>query len=432
MGEHARQMRTDAAAEDIRLVVFSDDWGRHPSSCQHLVGHLLDRYRALWVNTIGTRAPKLSWEDVGKAAAKLRAWFAASGGPAAELPANLSVISPRMYPGFRTRWQRAVNARLISGAVNKAMGARRAGERRVAVTTIPITADLPGRLDVDRWVYYCVDDFSVWPGLDGSVMEDMERRLVGAVDACLAVSDTLMTRLRGFGAEPVLLTHGLDLSHWGFEAGAAGEGVSASGNGPTSKTVSSNDVAAASAVDAEALPAWWGKVDEPVLLFWGVVDQRLDVDWCIALAEGCGGLALVGPQQSPDARLLRHERIVMPGPAPYHQLPAMARAAGALVMPYADLPVTRAIQPLKFKEYMATGKPVIVRDLPATRPWSDAADVLDEVGSLVEVTRLRLGEGVPASQRAARVRLADESWSAKAMRFEQAIRGEPSGDESGA
>ena len=38
------------------LLVFSDDWGRHPSSCQHLVRNLLDRYPVVSVNTIGTRA----------------------------------------------------------------------------------------------------------------------------------------------------------------------------------------------------------------------------------------------------------------------------------------------------------------------------------------------------------------------------------------
>ena len=32
------------------FVVFSDDWGRHPSSCQHLFRQLLPRYRTFWVN----------------------------------------------------------------------------------------------------------------------------------------------------------------------------------------------------------------------------------------------------------------------------------------------------------------------------------------------------------------------------------------------
>ena len=88
-------------------------------------------------------------------------------------------------------------------------------------------------------------------------------------------------------------------------------------------------------------------------------------------------------------------------------------------MPYADLPVTRAIQPLKLKEYLATGKPVVVRDLPATRPWDDCLDLADTPESFAAAVRMRLTEGMPAQQRAARSRLAAESWDAKARDFER-------------
>jgi len=52
-------------------------------------------------------------------------------------------------------------------------------------------------------------------------------------------------------------------------------------------------------------------------------------------------------------------------------------AADVIIMPYADRPVTRAMQPLKLKEYLATGKPVVVRNLPATRGWTDCLDLAD-------------------------------------------------------
>ena len=42
------------------LLVFADDWGRSPSSSQHLMRQLLDRYRVLWVNTIGMRPPRFN------------------------------------------------------------------------------------------------------------------------------------------------------------------------------------------------------------------------------------------------------------------------------------------------------------------------------------------------------------------------------------
>ncbi len=379
----------------VELVVFSDDWGRHPSSCQHLVRHLLARHRTLWVNTVGTRPPRLSLSDVQRVVGRLR-----SPGRAAALPENLRVISPWMYPGFRSGWQRRLNAKLLTDAIHAALGARLPGVRRVAITTLPITADLVGRLDVDRWVYYCVDDFSVWPGLDGSVMDEMERSQAVKMDAVVAVSQTLAQRLGAMGCPRVeLLTHGIDMEHWKLSEEVSG-GVSGGAGG-------------------EYIPGFLGGLGGPLVTFWGVVDQRLDAPWCLALVEAMAGtLLLLGPQQSPDARLLKHPRIHAPGPVPYAQLPSVARASAVLVMPYADLPVTRAIQPLKFKEYLATGRPVVVRSLPATVEWSDAADVVRSEAEFVARVQQRTGQPTPTSQLTARARLSEESWSAKARVLE--------------
>ena len=61
-------------SERLRLVVFSDDWGGHPSSCQHLVAKLLPDHDVLWVNTIGGRWPRPSREDLAKVMRRLREW----------------------------------------------------------------------------------------------------------------------------------------------------------------------------------------------------------------------------------------------------------------------------------------------------------------------------------------------------------------------
>lgn len=386
-----------------RLIVFSDDWGRHPSSCQHLVRHLLPHHPTLWVNTIGTRSPRLTAGDVSRAAGKIRRWVAPPDArvETASTPANLQVIAPLMWPGFRARWQRRLNARQIARGVARAWGEARTGERRVAVTTLPITADLVGLLKVDRWVYYCVDDFEAWPGLDAGVMRDMEREQLAKVDAVVAVSETLQARLRAMGRESVLLTHGIDAGHW-----AAGRKDGEPGSAVAERFVSAFRAAA-----------------RPVALFWGVVDRRLDLAWCEALANAGVTLLLVGPVDSPDPRLASMQGVKLLGPAAYSELPALAAAADVLVMPYADLPVTRAMQPLKFKEYLATGRPTVVRDLPATRGWADAADVVQTAEGLVETVRARAAGGLPASQAAARAaRLPTEIWAEKARAFEAALR----------
>jgi hypothetical protein len=393
-----------------RLIAFSDDWGRHPSSCQHLMRHLTAKYPVLWVNTIGMRTPSLSKEDLGKAAGKLVSWlgFRDSRTKLSQqktLPPNMRVIDPRMWPGFGSGWQRRLNARWLSQAVHAALGPRRDGEQRTVITTLPITADLIGRLDVDRWVYYCVDDFSVWPGLDGPVIREMEEKLVRDVDRIVAVSNTLQQRLSDMGRPSALLTHGIELDHWSSHSPETAQSDAQPGQSVT-----------------DASPDFFRGVKGPILLFWGLIDARLDMAWCRAISQASPGtLVMVGPEQSPDPALRGMAGVKMYGPAAYSELPALARQADVLVMPYADLPVTRAMQPLKFKEYLATGQPVVARGLPGISEWADAADLVNDEADLLEKIRLRLDQGISMDQKKARERLNQETWAHKARTFESLI-----------
>ena len=147
------------------LLVFSDDWGRHPSSCQHLVKNLLDRYPVLWVNTIGTRAPRFDVQTVKRVAEKLRQWGSANrsqnsaevvsaeprNAASAQTHPNLTVINPTMWPWFSSGRDRRLNSWLLSRQLSTLIA--QLPKPVLGLTTLPITADLPDVLPVDRWVY---------------------------------------------------------------------------------------------------------------------------------------------------------------------------------------------------------------------------------------------------------------------------------------
>ena len=52
----------------MKFLVFSDDWGVHPSSCQHIFRVLAPDHETVWVNTVGEATPiHLSAEAVVEA-----------------------------------------------------------------------------------------------------------------------------------------------------------------------------------------------------------------------------------------------------------------------------------------------------------------------------------------------------------------------------
>jgi glycosyltransferase involved in cell wall biosynthesis len=374
--------------EPAPLVVFSDDWGRHPSSCQHLVRHLLPHRRVTWVNTIGTRPPRLDRATFSRGFEKVCSWARRS--PSSASGSGLRVVDPFTWPSFRSRFARELNRRLLARAAGRG-GAT--GPEPVVVTTLPLLADLVGRVRARRWVYYCVDDYSVWPGLDGRTLRAMEAELVPKVDIAVAASEALRTHLAKLGKPARVLTHGVDLDIWRAPGTAA---------------------IPASLHRLERIPG-------PLVVFWGVIDRRPDVAMVRALARTmtAGTILLVGPRDHPDPELLGLPRVRTLASVPFADLPTLAARAAVLIAPYADLPVTRAMQPLKLKEYLATGKPAVVRKLPATEPWADCADVVETPGAFAAAVLERLRTGLPEGQRRARQRLEGESWAAKAKQFER-------------
>lgn len=376
------------------LLVFADDWGRHPSSCQHLIKELLPRYRVLWVNTIGTRTPRVDIATIRRLGEKMKQWGRpcrgkGTAGSTVVCEDNLTVVNPRMWPWFTRRMDRRLNARLLASQLTPLIESL--PQPVAAVTVLPITADLPGRLAVNHWLYYCVDDFAEWPGLDGDTLRTMDVQMIQKADKIVAVSEHLQNMIAHQGRKAGLLTHGVDLPFWNCQ--------------------STRHAGISELVDH----------DGPRVVFWGVIDRRLDTVMMAELSRclPSGQIILVGPQQNPDERILQLPNVQAIGPRPFSMLPSIAQAADVLIMPYSDLPVTRAMQPLKMKEYIATGRPVVVSHLPAVDEWSRCMDVVDTAEEFASVVLERIGSGTPPQQQLARQGLVSESWAAKATQFER-------------
>jgi glycosyltransferase involved in cell wall biosynthesis len=368
------------------FVVFSDDWGRHPSSCQHVFRRLARRNRVLWVNTIGTRTPRLSRSDLARAAGKLREWTR----PAPEQAADdaVRVIRPFMTPFDRWRIFRSGNSKLVGRAVTRAMaigGFRDA----VAVTTIPNAAGVMGRLGEASSVYYCVDEYSEWPGADRRAMLEMERELLARVDLVVVTSEALFEAKSAKHPRVRLLPHGVD-----WERFRAGSG---------------------------RVPPGLERLPRPRVGYAGLVDDRLDAARVAALARAMPdtSFVFVGPRQLGPAELDGQPNVHFLPAVPYDDVPAVLAALDVAFLPYVESELTARMNPLKLRELLAAGLPVVAAPLPEIARLAGVRLARDQ-DDWMRALRAALAEGrSEAAARSASVR--DQSWEVRAEEFGRLI-----------
>jgi UDP-galactopyranose mutase len=100
----------------------------------------------------------------------------------------------------------------------------------------------------------------------------------------------------------------------------------------------------------------------PNLLYFGVIDERLDLELLARVAEAAPGLNLimVGPvtRVAPES-LPRRENLFWLGPRPYEQLPNYLHGVEACILPFRQLPVLEHCFPVQVQEYLCAGRPVV-------------------------------------------------------------------------
>lgn len=351
-------------------IVFGDDWGRHPSTTQHLVAHLPPADRVTWIDSIGMRAPGLAWADLARVVERARGWLrggsgAGAVGAAGAQPARR--VRPLVLPWHEVAAARRVNRALLARAVA-------APPRGVVLAANPVATYYCDVLSPRRVIYLRLDRYAELPGVDAALVASAEAAMMARADLVVAPSERV---LAGAPAEKArVLPQGVDLARF-------------------------------AAVPAEP-PA------TRVCGYWGWLGEWLDRDLvrAVAAAHPDWTFELRGPSRLPPAALALGPNVVVLPAVPHEALAGHAAHWRAAWAPLRATHHMALASPLKLREYLAAGLPTASTPLPELT----ALPAITEVRGPPEVAAF-LADALTddAARRAARrASVAGEGWDRRA------------------
>ncbi|MFB2893456.1 glycosyltransferase family 1 protein [Aerosakkonemataceae cyanobacterium BLCC-F50] len=249
-------------------------------------------------------------------------------------------------------------------------------------------------------VYDCMDELSAFKGASPT-LKSLEAELFNRADLVFTGGQSLYEAKRDRHPQVYAFPSSIDKVHFGKARNLAEE------------------------------PADQINIPHPRLGFFGVIDERMDIELLgeIAQARPDWHFVMIGPVVKIDPAILpKYENIHYLGGKSYQELPGYVAGWDIAMLPFALNESTRFISPTKTPEYLAAGRPVIstsIRDV--VRPYgeNDLVKIADNATDFIAAAEALMNQEFLSSDWLERVDtfLADNSWDATWQRMIQLIKG---------
>jgi glycosyltransferase involved in cell wall biosynthesis len=372
------------------IICFSNDWDGDPLSKKHIMQRLAKRNRILWVNSLGNRNPTASAKDLKRILKKLKDFTRGSR----QVEEGIHVFSPLAIPFHGNAAARWINRRALRWSLRRAC--RKLGFKDpITWTFVPASADVAGDLGEGSLVYHCVDENSGFTGADKAGIRNLERRLMEKSNCVIVSSGLLLENKRRHNQNTFLVTHGVDVPHF------------------------------RKACDPETeLPEDIKALRRPVIGFFGLIAEWVDLDLIRFLADARPDwtFALIGKVVTDTKVLQGLKNVHFLGQKPYQLLPAYAKAFDVAILPFVINELTLASNPLKLREYLAAGLPVVSSAIPEAEKLKHVLHVGRDKAHFLEVIRQIIESGKTGPQISISQQMDCESWDEKVEELSRILR----------
>jgi glycosyltransferase involved in cell wall biosynthesis len=258
--------------------------------------------------------------------------------------------------------------------------------RRISWFVVPHPGPLAKRLGESLTVYYCIDDYASYPGMDPVAIQKLDDDLTRKADVVFVAPRALLEAKRTLNRNIHFSPHGVDFEMFS----------------------QASDPATPLAEEVRGLK-------HPVIGYFGTVGEFMDFDLLGYLIEARPSwtFLFVGLIAADVSRLRRYPNVIFAGPQPYENLPGWAAAFDVAIYAHQVNRQTRNSNPLKLREYLATGKPVVSVVTPETATFAEVVYLAENPAAYLAAIERALREETPELRRKRMDAVTGVSWDAR-------------------
>jgi glycosyltransferase involved in cell wall biosynthesis len=384
---HAR-LASNLMLTNRSIICFGgeDWWYHHPHSKAHLMRKFARAgNKVIFVNSISMGLPGLAHKDL---LPRIKRKLGSYSKLARQTEEGITVVSPASLPFFGSAAARKLNRRMIGAQIRK-LAQSRGLTKPILWIAIPTAAEMIGAFDESVVVYQVSDKYdanTMDHATDPALIRKLHEQAIERADLVFYSGRKLFDEATRGRDHSYLLEQGVDYERW-------------------------------SKVKMLSVAPEIDKIPRPRLGYFGaiepwLVDQELikraarerpSWQW-IFIGNRSRGIEI---EDLPNTHFLP--------PVQYEELPAYAAGFDVCVLPWeTEQAFTSYGSAIKVREYLASGKPVVISPLPEYEPMGDVLRIArsrDEFLKLVEDALNENDENASAKRQAS---VASGTWDARA------------------
>ena len=384
---HAR-LASNLMLTNRSIICFGgeDWWYHHPHSKAHLMRKFARAgNKVIFVNSISMGLPGLAHKDL---LPRIKRKLGSYSKLARQTEDGITVVSPASLPFFGSATARRLNRQMIGAQIRK-LAQSRGLTKPILWIAIPTAAEMIGAFDESAIIYQVSDKYdanTMDHATDPALIRKLHEQAIDRADLVFYSGRKLFDEATRGRDHSYLLEQGVDYERW-------------------------------SKVTTLSIAPEIDKIPHPRLGYFGaiepwLVDQELikraarerpSWQW-IFIGNRSRGIEI---EDLPNTHFLP--------PVQYEELPAYAAGFDVCVLPWeTEQAFTSYGSAIKVREYLASGKPVVISPLPEYEPMGDVLRIARSRDEFLRLVEDALNENDETASAKRQASVASGTWDARA------------------